>query len=106
MDAPLGSFEEHVVLAVLRTGDRAYGMEVRREIAAVTGRDVTIGAVYATLDRLESKSLLASARASVDESSRRVFRVTAAGSRVLAETRRMREGLWRGIEPGGSQGPA
>ena len=54
----LGSLEEQVMLAVVRTADRAYGMTVRRELEAVTGREITIGSVYATLDRLEAKGLV------------------------------------------------
>jgi PadR family transcriptional regulator, regulatory protein PadR len=56
----LGEFEHLVLLAVLRLADDAYGMRVRREIAGRTGRDVTIGAVYATLERLEAKGLVVS----------------------------------------------
>ncbi len=59
-DGLLGSFEELVLLAVARGGEDAYGMTVRREIEERTGRDVTIGAVYATLDRLEKKGLVGS----------------------------------------------
>lgn len=44
-DAPLGTFEEQVMLAVLRIREEPYGMAVRREIEAVIGREVTIGAV-------------------------------------------------------------
>jgi PadR family transcriptional regulator PadR len=55
----LGSLEEQVMLAVVRTGDEAYGMNVRRELEEVTHRDVAIGAVYSTLDRLEAKGLVA-----------------------------------------------
>ena len=62
-DSPLGTFEEQVLLAIVRTGDDAFGMNVRREIEGVTGRDVAIGAVYATLDRLEAKRLVRSFRA-------------------------------------------
>jgi PadR family transcriptional regulator, regulatory protein PadR len=96
---PLGSFEEQVMVAVLRTGDEAYGMHVRREIEDVTGRDVTIGSVYITLDRLEAKGLLASSRAPVgeDAGSRRVFTVTREGLRALADTRAMRDRLWAGV---------
>jgi PadR family transcriptional regulator, regulatory protein PadR len=97
-EAPLGAFEEQVLLAVLRTGDDAYGMCVRREIEEVTGRDVAVGAVYATLDRLEAKALVSSRRAEKDGVSRRLFAVTAAGARALTETRAMRERLWRGVE--------
>lgn len=87
------------MLAVLRTGDGAYGMAVRRELEEVTGRDVTIGSVYITLDRLEAKGLLASARNAVgpDASSRRVFAVTREGARALADTKAMRERLWTGV---------
>jgi PadR family transcriptional regulator len=97
-ETPLGTFEEQVLLAVLRTGAEAYGMGVRREIEEVTGRDVAVGAVYATLDRLESKGLVSSRRADVDGVSRRLFAVSGAGARALAETRAMRERLWRGVE--------
>jgi DNA-binding PadR family transcriptional regulator len=54
----LGEFEYLVMLAVVRLGANAYGMRVRQEIAERTGRDVTIGAVYATLERLTEKGLL------------------------------------------------
>jgi PadR family transcriptional regulator, regulatory protein PadR len=97
--APIGSLEEQVMLAVLRTGDDAYGMHVRRELEKVTGRDVTIGSVYITLDRLEAKGLVASSRTAGAESpSRRVFAVTPTGAGALAETRAMRERLWKGVE--------
>jgi PadR family transcriptional regulator, regulatory protein PadR len=97
--APLGSFEEQVMVAVLRTGGDAYGMNVRREIEDVTGRGVTIGSVYITLDRLEAKGFLASSRSAVgvDAASRRVFVVTRAGARALADTKAMRERLWAGV---------
>ena len=97
-DAPLGAFEEQVLLAVLRTAHESYGMMVRREIEAVTDRDVAIGAVYATLDRLEAKQLVASRRMDVEGQSRRVFTVTRHGARALAETRAMRERLWKGVD--------
>lgn len=87
------------MLAVLRTRPEAYGMGVRREIERVTGRDVSIGAVYATLDRLEAKELLVSSRG-VAEGARRVFAVTADGFLALAESRAMRDRLWRGIDLG------
>ena len=97
-DEVLGSFEEQVMLAVVRTAGEAYGMSVRRELERVTGRDVTVGAVYATLDRLEAKRLVSSSRSGYDEGSRRTFSLTAAGARALAETRSVRERLWRGVD--------
>jgi PadR family transcriptional regulator, regulatory protein PadR len=96
-DAPLGTFEEQVMLAVLRSGQDAFGMAVRREIERVTGRDVAVGAVYATLDRLEAKGLVTSGR-TPGPGSRRVFTVRPSGVAALAESRAMRERLWAGID--------
>ena len=98
VDNSLGAFEEQVMLAVLHARDDAYGMIVRREIEARTDREVAIGAVYATLDRLEHKGLIASSRVAGDGGSRRVFSVTAAGTRALYETRAMRDRLWQGLD--------
>ncbi|HEX6057453.1 MAG TPA: helix-turn-helix transcriptional regulator [Gemmatimonadaceae bacterium] len=97
-DAPLGTFEEQVMLAVLRTAEEAYGMSVRRELERVTDREVTIGAVYATLDRLEAKGLIASSRTGGEKPSRRLFAVTRRGAGALAASREMRDRLWRGVD--------
>ena len=94
---PLGVLEEQIILAVLRTDEEAYGMQVRREIERLTGRDLAIGAVYATLDRLEAKGLLTSRRTG-DSAARRIFAVSPVGARALAETHRMRERLWDGVD--------
>jgi PadR family transcriptional regulator, regulatory protein PadR len=101
-ESPVGSFEEQVMLAVLRTAPEAYGMQVRRELEMVTSRDVSIGSVYITLDRLEAKGLVTSSRntARAESSSRRVFTVTPLGARALAETRSIRERLWDGVDLG------
>ena len=97
-EAPLGTFEEQVMLAVLRTKGDAYGMVIRREIEDVPGREIAVGAVYATLDRLEAKRLIASSRSEVDGISRKLFRVLPAGAQALTETKSMRERLWRGVD--------
>lgn len=95
----LGAFEEQVMLAVVRTGTQAYGMNVRRELEEVTRRDVTIGSVYATLDRLEAKGLVTSNRtaADADVPSRRMFVVTPVGAHSLVLTRTTRDRLWSGV---------
>lgn len=87
----LGTFEEHVLLAVLRTAPGSYGMAMRRELEDVTKREVAVGAVYATLDRLEAKRLVTSKRATIDGESRRLFAITQAGCEALAESRAMRD---------------
>jgi PadR family transcriptional regulator PadR len=58
--AVLGDFEQLVLFGVMRLEDAAYGAAIRQEIHARSGRDVSINAVYTTLDRLESKGLLRS----------------------------------------------
>jgi PadR family transcriptional regulator, regulatory protein PadR len=60
-DTPaLGDFEQLVLMGVLRLGEGAYGAAIRQEIHSRSGRDVSINAVYTTLDRLEGKGLLKS----------------------------------------------
>jgi PadR family transcriptional regulator, regulatory protein PadR len=85
----LGSFEQLVLLALLQLGDQAYGMTVRREIERRTGRNVSLGAVYATLDRLEEKGYVRSSAGSGDAErggrARRYFRVRAGGMKVLRQ---------------------
>lgn len=99
----LGEFEQVVLLAVLRLDPEGYGVTIRAEIEARTGRDSSIGAVYATLDRLESKGMLASHESSPTGRrggrARRHYRVTAEGRRALHATRRMFDALWDGIAP-------
>jgi PadR family transcriptional regulator PadR len=98
----LGSFEEMVLLAVAHGGGDAYGMTVRREIEERTGRGVTIGAVYSTLDRLEAKGLVESRLGGADGTrrgrARRYFRLLPGGVDALARARDMRAGLWEGVD--------
>jgi DNA-binding PadR family transcriptional regulator len=56
----LGEFEHIILLALLRLGDLAYGVTVRQEIQSRIKRELSIGAVYATLDRLETKGYVKS----------------------------------------------
>jgi PadR family transcriptional regulator PadR len=99
--ASLGDFEQLVMLALLRIGEGAYGMIVRREIEDRTGREVSLGAIYATLDRLESKALVSSVIGAAGGARRgrakRFFSVEPAGldalKRSLAALDRMRSGV-------------
>jgi PadR family transcriptional regulator PadR len=98
-DTTLGAFEELVMLAVAQEGDEAYGMRVRREIERRSGREVAIGAVYATLDRLEDKGLVASVRADdVSSRARRFFRVTGDGARALLDAAELHRRMWADID--------
>ena len=97
----LGEFEQVVLLAVLRLGRGAYGVPIRREIEERTGRGVSVGALYSTLDRLEGKGYLHSwfgeATAQRGGRSKRHFEVLAAGSAALARSKNMLDRMWQGV---------
>jgi DNA-binding PadR family transcriptional regulator len=98
----LGEFEHLILLAILRLSGGAYGMSVRREIADRTGRDVSIGAVYATLDRLAAKGLVTSAMGdSTPERggrAKRSFHLTGAGIAAVNRTRQELSKMLEGLE--------
>ena len=97
----LGEFEELTLLAVLALKDGAYGIAVQEVFETETGREVTLGAVYAALERMERKGLLRSSLSDITKERggkrRRLFAVTDEGLRVLAEVRRAREALWHAV---------
>ena len=98
----LGEFEHMILLAILRLSDSAYGMSVRREIVDRTGRDVSIGAVYATLDRLSAKGLVTSAMSDPTPErggrAKRSFRLTGAGINAVNRTRQDLSNMQEGLE--------
>jgi PadR family transcriptional regulator PadR len=59
----LSNFELMVMLAIIRTGDDAYGVAISNEIEATTGSEVLLGSVYDALTRLQEKGLVASSLA-------------------------------------------
>jgi PadR family transcriptional regulator PadR len=98
----LGEFEHLIVLALLRLADRAYGVTVRQEIEFRTNREVSIGAVYATLDRLERKGYVKSHRGDPTPQrggrSKRFFRVTAKGVAAVNRTQRAVQSMTAGLD--------
>ncbi len=93
----LGEFEQVVLLAVARLGDEAYGNAVRTAITERTGRAVTIGAMYATLDRLVAKGYLRARDESADGRPRRFFALTPAGVTALEAARDLQRRMWAGL---------
>jgi len=97
----LGSFELMVMLALIRLGDNAYGVPISEELERRTGRDVSIGSVYAALERLEDKGFVTSelGEATPERGGRakRYFRVTARGLKEVRETQRALVKLWHGL---------
>jgi PadR family transcriptional regulator PadR len=83
----LGPLEHIILLALVRLEANAYGMTVRREIEERTGRDISIGAVYATLERLEAKGYVSSFTGEPTPErggrAKRLFRIEADGEGAL-----------------------
>ena len=98
----LGEFELIVLLALVRLGDNAYGVPIRREIEKRTGRSVTVGALYRTLDRLEAKSHVSSRLSDpIPERggrAKKFFRVEAPGMRALRQAERDLQAMWEGLD--------
>jgi PadR family transcriptional regulator, regulatory protein PadR len=98
-----GEFEQIMLLALLRLGDSAYGMAIRREILDRTGRDVSIGAVYATLDRLEEKGFVSSRQGDPSPErggrAKRFFKIEADGEAALRESHRVLTRMTQGLKP-------
>lgn len=99
----LGEFEVLVLLAVLQLPDDAIGSRIRDEIERRVGRDVSRGAVYVTLDRLEHKGQLTSREQPGGPGRagrpKRVFRVTAAGVRNVKQSIAAIARMQKGLEP-------
>jgi DNA-binding PadR family transcriptional regulator len=104
--SPIGEFEQLVLLALFRVGKDAYGIPIWREIVDRTGRNVSLGAVYKTLERLEDKGFVASREGAPtpERGGRRKkhFRLLAAGHRALTQSlaalRSMTDGLGSELE--------
>lgn len=97
----LTDLELMIVLAIMRTGEEAYGAAIAREIEETGGRRVLLGAIYATLDRLERHGLVTSSLGDPTPArggrAKRFFRVTPRGVRAARQTRQALVALWRGV---------
>jgi PadR family transcriptional regulator PadR len=97
----LTDFELMLVVAILRVGEDAYGVQIAREIEQTGGRRVLLGAAYTALDRLERNGLVSSTLGSPTAErggrARRFFRVTLRGIRAAKETQRALVALWRDV---------
>lgn len=97
----LGDFELLVMLALMRLGEDAYGVPISIEIEQQSGREVALGSVYATLERLEDKGLVTSAlgKATAERGgkAKRYFRATTRGLREVRETRRTLMRMWNNV---------
>ena len=98
----LGEFEQRVLVAVLRCGSDPTAVAVRQSLEELLARDVSRGAFYTTLERLEAKGLLTwdvRKRASGSQLPERTLAVTPAGMTELHAARRAMLAMWSGLEP-------
>jgi DNA-binding PadR family transcriptional regulator len=97
----LTDFELMILLAILRIGDRAYGVPIARELETTGRRTVVLGAVYAALERLARNGLVASRLGTPSPErggrAKRFFEVTPQGLKAVKETQRSLVALWKGI---------
>jgi DNA-binding PadR family transcriptional regulator len=97
----LAEFELYVMGALARLGDQAYGMTIRTEIEDRCGRPVSIGAVYATLDRLAEKGYvtfrISSPRPVPGGRARKHVHLTATGRRALSHSAEMLRRILPGL---------
>lgn len=102
----LGELEELILLAVLQLGDEAYSTSIQTVLAEEADREVTLSAIYSSLDRSERKGMvdswLGEPTAERGGRAKRHYAVTEEGRSALRESRRVRERLWRAATEGAS----
>ena len=97
----LGEFELMILLSVMGLGDGAYGVPIAREIERHRGQGVSLGSVYAALERMEGKGLVCSELGERTPErggkAKRYFRLTEAGLRDVRKTRQVLKTMWQGL---------
>jgi DNA-binding PadR family transcriptional regulator len=103
MGDSLGEFEQLVMLAVVRLDDEAYGTAIREELKRRADRDVSPGAIFTTLERLESRGLVTShlGEPTAERGGRRkrFYQLSKEGRRMLARALQTVKRMARGLEP-------
>jgi len=97
----LGEFEQLLLLSILKLAENAYGSAIRRLLADVIDRNVTIGALYTTLERLEKKGMVES---KMGESTperggraKKYFKVNAKGQHALKRSKKALASMWENV---------
>lgn len=94
----LGEFEHCVLLSIISLNNNAYGVSIRQYLKNTIDRDVSLGALYSTIERMEKKGLITSkkgeATAERGGKAKRMVEITAKGKQALQETKQQFESLW------------
>ncbi len=97
----LGEFEEVVLLTIIILREEAYGVGIRNEIEERVDRKVRLGALHATLVRLEEKGFVQSKMGEATKvrggKRKRFYSVTTAGEQALLKARETRDKLWNAL---------
>jgi DNA-binding PadR family transcriptional regulator len=103
MSDALGEFEQLILFALLRLGDNAYGVTIRQEIENRTGRNISSGAVYTALERMENRGYVSSTMGdpTPERGGRRkkYYRLETAGSRALSRSYDALQRMAKGMAP-------
>jgi DNA-binding PadR family transcriptional regulator len=98
----LGPHEQLVLLAILHIGDDAYGMTIRREVEQRSGRELSIGSVYTTLERLQRKGYVRSHLGGPTKErggrAKRHYQITGEGRRAIREAHELLHSMIKGLE--------
>lgn len=97
----IGELEELILLLVVMLKEEAYGLAIRKALKEQANRNVTIGAVHGTVNRLEKKGFIESSMGGATEERggrrKRIFSITASGKNVLQKSRDVKVNLWQQI---------
>ncbi|WP_462253406.1 PadR family transcriptional regulator [Ekhidna sp.] len=97
----IGELEELILLLILMLKEEAYGLAIRKALKEQANRNVTIGAVHGTVNRLESKGFIESSMGGATEERggrrKRIFSITASGKSILQKSRDVKVNLWQQI---------
>ena len=103
MDTRLGEFEQLLLFALLRIGEDAYGLTLRREIETRTCRVVSAGAVYTAMERLEARGFVSSVIGEPTPQRggkrKKHYRLEQAGARALTRSYDSLHEMARGVLP-------
>ena len=102
----MGEFERTVLLAIFHLRGHGYVVGIADEIKRRTGKMVSFGAIYATVDRLERKGFVSSRMGEATPERggkrKRLYQIEAPGKRALSEARAVAERMWAGVPPIGA----
>lgn len=98
----LGEFEHVVLLSIMHLEDNAYGVTIRQQLKKAINRDVTLGALYSTIERLEKKGFITSKKGGAKPErggkAKRLVQVTALGVNMLTTAKIQLVTMWQNIQ--------